>query len=203
MTLTIEDTIAPIITIISPNPNDEFGTTAPAYEISINEPHLDQIWYTLNDGVTAIKNILLTDSIDQSVWDSLPLGSVTLTFYANDTSGNIGIKSVGIVKLSSGEPDLLGTLATILSIIGGTFTVLGIFYRVIYIGRIKPKKWAKDLKSSRDEKIRLHAASKLKKSKSTKNEVISALKQATSDSAEEIRILAKEALKEKGIFVND
>ncbi|GAG79893.1 unnamed protein product, partial [marine sediment metagenome] len=117
VTLTIEDTIAPIITINSPDTNDEFGTIAPAYDISINEPHLDQIWYTLDDGITNIENMPLTGSIDQSVWDSLPSGLVTLTFYANDTSGNIVSKSVSIVKMSSGEgdPDLLRIIATILS----------------------------------------------------------------------------------------
>ena len=199
-----KDTIAPIIVINSPNPNDEFGTTSPAYDISINEPHLDQIWYTLDGGITNISITFLSGSIVQTVWDGVSLGAVTITFYANDTLGNIRFMSVGVIKIiePSEPPNLLGTIATVLSIIGGTFTVLGILYRTVYTGKVKPKKWAKKLKSSRDEKIRFHAASKLKKSKSTNSTVISALKKVANDSSEktEIRNLAKEALKERGIL---
>ncbi|MFW9941494.1 MAG: LVIVD repeat-containing protein, partial [Candidatus Thorarchaeota archaeon] len=207
----VEDTTKPIITINSPILNDEFATSAPAYNISINEPHLDQIWYTLDGGTTNISITFLSGSINQTAWDGISLGSVTLVFYANDTLGNIGFMSVGISKVASidGEPseppDLLGIIATFLSIIGGTFTFLGIMYRTIYTGRIKPKKWARKLKSSRDEKIRFQAASKLKKSKRSTSSIISALEKVAYDPSEnpEIRNLAKEALKERGMLVND
>ncbi|KKM01572.1 hypothetical protein LCGC14_1793100, partial [marine sediment metagenome] len=206
-----KDIIAPIIKINSPNLNDEFVTSAPAYDISINESHLDQIWYTLDGGITNISITFLSGAIDQIVWDGVSLGAVTITFYANDTLGNIGFMSVGVAKIINGggepsePPDLLRTIAAILSIIVGTFSILGIFYKTIYTGKIKPKKWAKKLKSSGDEEIRFYAASKLKKSKSNNSAVISALKKAANDSSEkiEIRNLAKEALEERGIFVND
>jgi len=102
-------------------------------------------------------------------------------------------------------PDLSGTIATLLSITGATITFLGIFYRTIYIGRIKPKTWAKELTSSRDEKVRFHAANKLIKSKSTEKSVILALKKAAHDMSENIviRNLAKEALKERGVLIKD
>ncbi|MBA7674133.1 hypothetical protein ES703_82340 [subsurface metagenome] len=114
-----KDTIAPIIVINSPNPNDEFGTTSPAYDISINEPHLDQIWYTLDGGITNISITFLSGSIVQTVWDGVSLGAVTITFYANDTLGNIRFMSVGVAKViePSEPPNLLGIIATILSII--------------------------------------------------------------------------------------
>jgi len=67
------------------------------------------------------------------------------------------------------------------------------------------KTWAKELTSSRDEKVRFHAASNLVKSKSTNKIVMEALDKAARDVSEitEIRNLAKEALKERGIFVKD
>jgi len=148
------------------------------------------------------------DTIDQSIWEGISEGYLIIRFYANDTLGNIDFDEVSIIKAPEAgepEPDLLRTIATILSIIGGTFTVLGIFYKTIYKGKIKPKTWAKELTSSRDEKVRFHAASKLVKSKSTKKSVMLALDKAARDASEktEIRNLAKEALKERGVLAKD
>jgi len=201
-----KDILGPIITINAPIMNQEFKV-APTYEISIIEVNLDKIWYTLDGGLTNITITNLMDTIDQTVWEGISEGSLTIRFYANDTLGNTDFADIIIFKVEGEkpEPDLLRTIATILSLIGGTFTILGIFYKTIYKGKIKPKTWAKELTSSRDEKVRFHAASKLVKSKSKKKSVILALEKAAHDASEKIKIrnLAKEALKERGVLGKD
>ena len=92
-----KDVTAPIITINNPQNNDASGATAPSFDISIDEPNLDTVWYSLNGG-TNITFTGLTIEVNQALWDALPEGSVVIRFYANDTLGNIAYSEVVIIK---------------------------------------------------------------------------------------------------------
>ncbi len=92
----IKDTVSPIINIISPNPDEVFGTDAPNFIVEIIDPNLDVIWYSLNGG----ENITFTSNgtIDQTKWSVFSDGIITIIFYANDTLGNIDYESVDVIK---------------------------------------------------------------------------------------------------------
>jgi hypothetical protein len=93
-----KDTVAPIITINSPINYEKFGKMSPSFDISIIEPYLDTMWYTIDSGVTNISISSFTGTIDQIEWDKLENGTVSITFYADDESTNIGFASVIIEK---------------------------------------------------------------------------------------------------------
>ncbi|MBN1215623.1 MAG: right-handed parallel beta-helix repeat-containing protein [Candidatus Lokiarchaeota archaeon] len=82
--------------IISPNNNEEFDHEAPSFSIDIPDPNLDIMWYSLNGG----RSITFTSNgtIDQAEWDSLLDGIIIITFYANDTNGNIASNNITIIK---------------------------------------------------------------------------------------------------------
>lgn len=93
----IKDATPPDISIISPESHESFLNSTPSYNISINEPHLDRKWYTINNGIEC--NITDTYGvINQSMWDACEDGYVNITFYANDFLGNLGHKSVIVIK---------------------------------------------------------------------------------------------------------
>jgi len=94
-----KDSIDPEISIISPQYNELVGNSAPEFQISLDEPHLDTRWYSLNNG----ENYTFFNSsgfIDQDVWDTCGNGTVNIRFFANDTVGNIGYNEVLIRKYS-------------------------------------------------------------------------------------------------------
>jgi Tol biopolymer transport system component len=97
------------IAINSPTPNQIFGVEAPAFDITITGSNIDSTWYSFDDGVTKIFFNGLTGTIDQSEWDKIGHGTTKITFYANDTNGNIGQAEVTIVK------DILAPIITIFS----------------------------------------------------------------------------------------
>jgi len=92
------DLIPPIIIINEPDNGDEFTTTPPIYDIEITETNLDSIWYTMDNGVNNVTISLYVGTLDNSLWNALPYGIVTITFYANDTAGNIGDATVLVYK---------------------------------------------------------------------------------------------------------
>ena len=92
-----KDVTAPVITIINPQNNDLIGATAPNFNITIEEPNLDKVWYSLNGGMN-ITFTGLTRTVNQALWDALPEGNVTIRFYASDSAGNIGFQEVTVVK---------------------------------------------------------------------------------------------------------
>ncbi|GAH67694.1 unnamed protein product, partial [marine sediment metagenome] len=71
-----------------------------------DEPDLDKTWYSLNGGTNIIFTEL-TGTINQDLWDALSNGTATITFYANDSAGNIGFQEVTVVKTIS-QPSPLG-----------------------------------------------------------------------------------------------
>ena len=91
------DEISPTIGIFYPESNDLFGITAPSFNVQIYDANLDTMWYTLDNGLTnttSTKN----GTISQTLWDTVSNGTVTWTFYANDSAGNIGFAEVTIRK---------------------------------------------------------------------------------------------------------
>jgi WD40 repeat protein len=94
----IKDTINPNITIHSPLEEESFGNSAPSFHISILEENLVSVWYTLEGVAVNYSFSELTGKIDQGAWTDAPEGQVNITFYAQDSAGNIGIKSVVVIK---------------------------------------------------------------------------------------------------------
>ncbi len=90
------DLFDPIITILSPEAEDEFGSTPPTLSVKVNESNINSMWYTLNgNGNYTLKN---NTSINSAVWEGLIQGEVTIKVFANDLAGNVGSKSVLITK---------------------------------------------------------------------------------------------------------
>lgn len=92
-----KDNIIPIIIINSPLQNSEFEKNPPTFVLVIIEDFMDDIWYTLNDGITN-HSCGLSGQINQTFWDILPEGTYNLRFYASDTVGNVGYSDVIIIK---------------------------------------------------------------------------------------------------------
>lgn len=92
-----KDTQAPVITINSPADGDVFGKTPPSFNITVTDPNLDTIWYTVDSNFTIIDSTLIW-TINQTIWSALPEGSVTITIYANDTLGHTSSKGITITK---------------------------------------------------------------------------------------------------------
>ena len=92
------DDVKPIITINWPSSGDFYGILAPSFNINVEEYHLDTTWYTIDGGLTNF-TFSGNDTINQILWDNLAGETiVTIRFYANDTTGNIGFADVTVVK---------------------------------------------------------------------------------------------------------
>ena len=86
------DIIEPIIQINSPYINQLCNEIAPTFNIEIDEPHLKNAWYKIGNGqIHTFKN---NETLNQTDWDTLVNGSVTIIFWANDTKGNVGTNQV-------------------------------------------------------------------------------------------------------------
>jgi len=104
-----KDIIGPVITINNPDDYDLYGhLPIPMYDVSINEPNgIESKWYTLDEGTTNTTFSSLTGVINQTRWDEVGNGTVTIRFYANDSIGNVGFSEVFIYK------DILGPMIII------------------------------------------------------------------------------------------
>jgi len=103
------DIVDPIITILYPNTNNNlFGKTAPSFSVEIEDiyPGIETMWYTIDGGITN-KTFTTNESINPFLWESRGNGTVTIRFYANDTSGNINWEEIVVRK------DILGPIITI------------------------------------------------------------------------------------------
>jgi len=88
----------PSIIINSPLEDDIFSTNAPSFSVTITDTILDDMWYTIDGGLHNYTFTGSTGTIDQSAWDAMADGLITLTFYASDLADNIGSASVNIEK---------------------------------------------------------------------------------------------------------
>jgi len=136
-----KDSIDPVVVINSPDYGDKYAELTPLYSISITEPNILHIWYTLDGEVFNITK--LEGSIDKDAWKDLKNGEITISFFVRDKGGNIGSKTVTVLKESKEEeaPDVVEGLpfwiqALITGAISGS---VGITLRIIY-GNVKKKK---------------------------------------------------------------
>ncbi|MFX1477539.1 MAG: NosD domain-containing protein [Promethearchaeota archaeon] len=100
-----KDIIDPEIIINNPTSEAEF-IDEPTYFISIIEPNLESMWYTIDGGITNYTISQFNGTINQIAWDNAPEGDVLITFYARDKAGNIGSESIIVIKRppSTGVP---------------------------------------------------------------------------------------------------
>lgn len=93
-----KDIINPIVSITTPLPDTIFGTNPPNYALSITEPNIDSIWFTLDGGATNSTPIISSGILTQSYWNTQPSGYVIIRFYANDSAGNVAFDEVNVTK---------------------------------------------------------------------------------------------------------
>ncbi|MFX0039931.1 MAG: hypothetical protein ACFFB9_02630, partial [Promethearchaeota archaeon] len=93
-----KDIIAPEINIEEPKPFSLFGKVAPAITAEFFDPHLSDKWYQLDNGTITTLNNTWTGIIAQSIWDQVGNGTILIILYANDSLGNIAVKSVSVHK---------------------------------------------------------------------------------------------------------
>jgi len=101
------DSNSPIIEINSPNLNDFYGINAPNFSLSIIEPNLNTLWYSLDNGTSNFTFSGLIHTINQTVWESRPDGLITIKFYANDTWGFEGHNEVSVYKDTTSPTSLI------------------------------------------------------------------------------------------------
>ncbi|MFW9783865.1 MAG: hypothetical protein ACFFFB_16385, partial [Candidatus Heimdallarchaeota archaeon] len=95
---------APTITINNPSPYQLFNTTAPNFNVYIQDAN-DTYWYTIDGGATN-RTFTINGTINQADWSSRPNGTVTITFYANNTLGEEASESV-IVRRDAQAPSII------------------------------------------------------------------------------------------------
>jgi len=129
--LPIAEDGAPRIAVISPTGGSTFSANAPSFIVEIVDDFLNEMWYTLDDGLHNYTFTEFTGTINQSAWDALSEGTITLTFYASDIAGNVALKEVTIIKdLSVGlDPGVIAVIV-VLSIIGG-LAIIGVILGIL------------------------------------------------------------------------
>ncbi len=123
-----DDFSPPIITINDPVNGELFGASPPDYDIDITENNLDSVWYTMDGGVNNITITEYTGSVDESIWNTLPDGQVTIIFYANDNAGNIGTNNVIINKNTTTQPSIPGPNSILIMLVL-VLGILGLVWR--------------------------------------------------------------------------
>ncbi|MFW9873123.1 MAG: nitrous oxide reductase family maturation protein NosD [Candidatus Thorarchaeota archaeon] len=132
----IKDTQAPIIVCNSPEEDEEFGNTAPSFDLTVIDLSLDEILYSVDGGSTNF-TVAETGTIDQGAWATLPNGEVTITFYAKDKAGHLGITEVTVQKKATTTTDTVGLDYFITSILILMFSGVAI---IIVIAKVYSKK---------------------------------------------------------------
>lgn len=102
-----KDTLFPVIIINSPPANETFSKS-PDFSITIIEKNFESSWYTVEGVIGDFPFSGLTGTIDQDAWDNAPKGEITITFYVQDKAGNIGSKSVVVLKSIPSESVIPG-----------------------------------------------------------------------------------------------
>ncbi len=99
----IVDLLPPMITITSPTPNQLYGINSPDFSLVIDEPNLQETWYSFDNG----DNITFTTENDfyQSEWNKVGNGSVVITFYAKDRVNHVSSREVTVRK-DAIEPEI-------------------------------------------------------------------------------------------------
>ncbi|KKL96133.1 hypothetical protein LCGC14_1847540, partial [marine sediment metagenome] len=96
----IKDIYAIFINIVNPTENEVFGVNAPSFIVEITSAFLNMTWYTL-DGAPKKYIFAVNGTINQTAWMTLPEGIVSISFYANNSLGEIINKQVNVIKDTS------------------------------------------------------------------------------------------------------
>ncbi|MHA1803599.1 MAG: hypothetical protein ACTSU4_03570, partial [Promethearchaeota archaeon] len=96
----------PLINIINPADEKIHGQIAPHCEVEINSSlanaYLEDAWYVLDDGIHIRGPVYFENSSDifisQNIWEEMNDGLINITFFANDSLGNLGTKMLKIYK---------------------------------------------------------------------------------------------------------
>jgi len=135
-----KDIEAPQVNITLPINNQEFENT-PNYILNILEANLHQTWYSLDGGLNNYSCAYPSGLIGAALWAALANGNITITFYANDTMGNIGMKVIYITRyvppVDPGLPedDMPWWLRAVLT--GAISATVGLFIKQAYSSRKK------------------------------------------------------------------
>ena len=93
-----KDTNAPNIIVNSPL-NNTYWVESPLIKISVVDSNLEEIWYTVSSNPLKIFLQNNTEGyLNNILWANLPPGPFEITFYANDSAGNIGYKNISLNK---------------------------------------------------------------------------------------------------------
>ncbi len=96
------DDLAPQITINTPIYYDLMGKKSPTFDVKITDQTLNSTWYRLWNGTKLTNNntfeYLIDNEIEQNIWNEVGNGTVTITFFANDSKGKISYKNVSVRK---------------------------------------------------------------------------------------------------------
>jgi len=120
-----KDIIAPYIFVNYPSNNTVFGNTPPNIELNVDEPNLDNTWYQITNGTITTGNYSWKGMIEQTMWDEIGNGTLTIIFYSNDTVGNLGFyilvirKDIIAPKITIEKPkpnDLFGKSSPIIDV---------------------------------------------------------------------------------------
>jgi len=123
----LSDYEAPTGGIYSPVSNELFGEAPPSFNVTITDNiGVNTMWYNLNGGSNII--FIANGTIDSTEWANMPNGTVTITFYANDSAGNVAAASVTVRKDIEG----LGEFNPVIILMA----ILGIISFLIIIGVI-------------------------------------------------------------------
>ncbi len=116
-----KDILGPIITVISPQDEDVLGFNAPNYALSIEEFNLDEIWCSLDDGITTFPLYGLMGTLNQGEWEKFPAGEMNIRFYANDSLGHESFSDVVVEKDLTSPEIFINSLAYFTNNIFGDF----------------------------------------------------------------------------------
>ncbi|MHA2268712.1 MAG: beta strand repeat-containing protein [Promethearchaeota archaeon] len=111
----------PLVDINDPNENELFGSTPPDYNVTITDggAGVNETWYQLNNGTLWSGNFTFsgsTGTINKTdAWDLFDNGTVTVTFFANSTLGELNSSQVVLRK------DLDSPTVVIVSPSAGTY----------------------------------------------------------------------------------
>ncbi len=132
----MKDAQSPIIVINSPITDEIFGATAPIFIVEISDENLDSMWYSLDDGLTNF-TFTTNSTVNQVVWSTISEGSITITFYANDTAGNLESESVNVEKslLPPGDNFII-IIIILISIVSGVAIVTVVL--IVVLRKRKP-----------------------------------------------------------------
>ncbi len=106
---------SPELSVIAPVQSQLCGATPPSFEVSFTDPYLDEVGYTCDFGWTNYTFTGTTGSLDAEEWAKHDNGTVTITFFANDTWGRWTVVSVVVRK------DVRAPLITGIGLTNGSF----------------------------------------------------------------------------------